>query len=46
MLLPQVIDLLGVIARADAAYHDDPEANPAAVLFETNRYQPRPDDDV
>ena len=44
MLVPQVIDLLGVVARAEAAYHDDPEHDPAAVLFDTERDRPRSED--
>ena len=35
MLLPQAIDLLGVVARSEAAYHDLPEGDvPAHRLFQ------------
>ena len=45
-MLPQVIDLLGVVARAEAVRHDDPNNRRGAAQFATTRHQPPRDDNA
>lgn len=37
MLVPHAIDLLGIVARAEATWIDDPESNPGAGIFYPKR---------
>ncbi len=37
MLIPHAIDLLGIVARAEATWIDDPESNPGAGIFYPKR---------